>query len=756
MPTRSLAFWAGIVWIQNCVALPSPAQLSLIALIAILAFCFRAWPILCLCLGLVWASLFGIARLSDRLPAQMIQKELKVEGYISSLPHRHPHHQSFDFVVLTPDGDFPHKLRLNWYNSPPIEAGQSWQLTVKLKPPHGTLNPAGFDYETWLFANGFDATGYVSASKAIEQPMSISLQQWISRWRQDLAKRIDFALPEGQQTAIIKALTLGSQNGISQAQWQLYQQTGLIHLIVISGSHISLIAGLVFVLFRQAWTRAGFMGIPGYLPAAIVSWLAGLSYGALAGFSIPTLRAVVMFSVLMLAMIWQRHTGAWQVFKTSVTAVLLIDPPAVLQTGFWLSFLAIALLIHISHGRLGKSSNWRQTTFDHFASSFGLTPLLLLYFQQISLIAPLANAIAIPLLGLFIVPVALAALVLLYLLPGLASYLLAFCDSLLVYLETVLQWMLQIPHAYLNLPQPSLYAALAAGFGVLLITTPKGFPGRYLAVFCFAPALFLEFARPEFAEIKMNVLDVGQGLAIVIATQNHTLVYDTGSHMPDGLDMGNAVVLPYLYQQGVNKLDYLIISHGDNDHSGGAESIMQHLEVSDILSSDPRWAESEQGRYCQTGQHWQWDGVDFTILSPPPTAFEKENNNSCVLQIRTQGQSLLLTGDIEQETENWLGEHFSNLVSSQILLSPHHGSKTSSSKAFISLVQPELTIISSGYLNRFHFPHPSVLAIYREFSGNYLNTATSGAIELKTKQDSFSFTTQREQRKNYWRYLAPP
>ena len=756
MPTRSLAFWAGIVWIQNCVALPSVLQLSLIALLAILSIRFSAWPILCLCLGLIWASLFGIDRLSDRLPTQLIQKELKVEGYINSLPHRHPHHHSFDFVVQTPDRYFPHKLRLNWYNAPPIEAGQSWQLTVKLKPPHGTLNPAGFDYETWLFANGFDATGYVSASKAVEQPLSISLQQWISRWRQDLAKRIDFALPEGQQTAIIKALTLGSQNGISQAQWQLYQQTGLIHLIVISGSHISLIAGLVFVLFRQAWNRAGFMGIPAYLPAAIVSWLAGFSYGALAGFSIPTLRAVVMFTILMLAMIWQRHTSAWQVFKTSVTAVLLIDPPAVLQTGFWLSFLAIALLIHISHGRLGKSSNWRQTTFDHFASSFGLTPLLLLYFQQVSLIAPLANAIAIPLLGLFIVPVALAALILLYLLPGLASYLLAFCDSLLVYLETVLQWMLQIPHAYLNLPQPSLYAALAAGFGVLLITSPKGFPGRYLAVFCFAPALFLEFSRPAFAEIKMNVLDVGQGLAIIIATQNHTLVYDTGSHMPDGLDMGNAVVLPYLYQQGVNKLDYLIISHGDNDHSGGAESIMQHLKVSDILSSDPRWAESEQGRYCQTGQHWQWDGVDFTILSPPPTAFEKENNNSCVLQIQTQGQSLLLTGDIEQETENWLGEHFGNLLRSQILLSPHHGSKTSSSKAFISWVQPELTIISSGYLNRFHFPHPSVVAIYQEFSGSYLNTATSGAIELKTRQDGFSFTTQREQRKNYWRYLAPP
>ena len=756
MPTRSLAFWSGIVWIQNCVALPSLTQLSLIALIGILAIAFRTWPILLLCLGLIWASLFGIKRLADRLPPQLIQQEIKVDGYISSLPQQHAHHQSFDFVVLKPTDNFPHKLRLNWYDPPLIEAGQSWQLTVKFKPPHGTLNPAGFDYETWLFANGFDASGYVKSSVLVEHESHLSLHQWISRWRQDLAKRIDSALPNGQQNAIIKALTLGSQNGISQEQWQIYQQTGLIHLIVISGSHISLIAGLVFVLFRKLWVRSGCMGVSANLPAAIVSWLAGLTYGALAGFSIPTLRAVVMLSILMLALIWQRHISAWQVFKLAVTGVLLIEPSSVLQTGFWLSFLAVALLIHITHGRLGKASGWRIMVFNHVASSFGLSPLLLLYFQQVSLVAPLANAVAIPLLGFIIVPVALTAVVLLYLLPGLASYLLGFCDSLLVYLESLMHWLLKIPHASLNLPQPSLFAAIVAGFGVLLLTTPKGFPSRQLAIFCFAPVLFLKFSRPGFAEIKMHVLDVGQGLAIVITTQNHTLVYDTGSRMPDGLDMGNAVVLPYLYQQGVNKLDYLIVSHGDNDHSGGAESIVKHLPVSDILSSDPRWAESEQGRYCQTGQNWDWDGVQFNILSPPATAFDKENNNSCVLQIHTQGNSLLLTGDIEQEAENWLSAHFGNQLHSRILLSPHHGSKTSSTEALISQVKPELTIISSGYLNRFHFPHPTVLARYQQFASAYLNTATTGAIELTTRQDSFSMTTQREQRKNYWRYLDSP
>lgn len=752
MPSKSLAFWAGIVWIQNCVALPSSSQLSLLTFIGILSATLRAWPVLCLCLGLLWASLFGIERLADRVPSALIQKELTVQGYISSLPQQHPHHQSFDFVALIPDGDFPHKLRLNWYNPPPIEAGQSWQLTVKLKPPHGTLNPAGFDYETWLFANGFDATGYVSASNLLENQSTLNPKQWISRWRQDLAKRIDSALPDGKQNAIIKALTLGSQNGISQTQWQLYQQTGLIHLIVISGSHISLIAGLVFVLLRKAWLRTGFMAVPAHLPAAIGSWLAGLIYGALAGFSIPTLRAVVMLSILMLAVIWQRHTSAWQVFKTAVTGVLVIDPPAVLQTGFWLSFLAVALLIHIAQGRLGKTSNWREIVFNHFASSFGLTPLLLLYFQQLSLVAPLANAIAIPLLGMIIVPVALIALVLLYLLPDLASYLLIACDSLLVYLELVMQWILQIPHAYLNLPQPGFYAAIGAGLGVLLLTTPKGFPGRHLAVCYFAPVFFLDFARPAYAEVKMNVLDVGQGLAIVITTQNHSLVYDTGSHMPDGLDMGNAVVLPYLYQQGVNKLDKLIISHGDNDHSGGAESILQHLPVADVLSSDPRWAELEHGRYCQTGQHWQWDGVDFSLLSPPPKPFAKENNNSCVLQIQTKGQSILLTGDIEQEAENWLSEQFKDQLHHQILLSPHHGSKTSSTETFLTQVQPELTIISSGYLNRFHFPHPSVIARYQQFASRYLNTATSGAIELETQADNFSFKTERQLHKNYWRY----
>lgn len=752
MPSRSLAFWAGIIWIQNCVALVSDQQLGLLVLIAVSSWKYRAWPLCCLCLGLIWASLFGIQRMADRIPPALIQKELSVEGYISSLPQQHPHHQSFDFVVRIPDGHFPHKLRLNWYNAPPLEAGQSWQLKVKLKPPHGTLNPAGFDYETWLFANGFDATGYVSASNLPDDQSTLNLQQWISRWRNDLAKRIDLALPEGQQNAIIKALTLGSQNGITQRQWQLYQQTGLIHLIVISGSHISLIAGLVFVLVRKAWVRIGLMAVPSHLPAAIFSWLAGLIYGALAGFSIPTLRAVVMLSILMLALVWQRHTSAWQIFKTAVTGVLIIDPPAVLQTGFWLSFLAVALLIHLAHGRLGKTSNWREFIFNHFASSFGLSPLLLVYFQQLSLVTPLANAIAIPVLGIIIVPVALIALILLYLLPGLAHYLLMACDSLLVYLELVMQWMVQIPHAYLNLPQPGFYAAIGAGLGVLLLTTAKGFPGKQLALCYFAPVFFVNFSRPAYAEIKMNVLDVGQGLAIVIATQNHTLVYDTGSHMPDGLDMGHAVVLPYLYQQAVNKLDYLIISHGDNDHSGGAASILENLPVSKVLSSDPRWAETEHGSYCQTGQNWQWDGVEFTFLSPPSPAFIKENNNSCVLQIKTNGQNILLTGDIEQEAETWLSEQFRGLLRHQILLVPHHGSKTSSTEAFLAQVQPELSIISSGYLNRFHFPHPSVVARYQQFASRSLNTATSGAIELETHGDRLSVQTQRQQQKNYWRY----
>jgi competence protein ComEC len=754
MPS-SLAFWAGISWIQNCVALASFEQLGLLILVAISSWKYRAWPLCCLCLGLVWASLFGIERMANRLPSTLIQKEISVQGYISSLPQQHPHHQSFDFIVLIPDGRFPHKLRLNWYKAPPLEAGQSWQLSVKLKPPHGTLNPAGFDYETWLFANGFDATGYVSASKRLDNQSTFNPQQWISRWRNDLAKRIDLALPEGQQNAIIKALTLGSQNGISQSQWQLYQQTGLIHLIVISGSHISLIAGLVFVLVRKVWVRTGLMAVPSHLPAAIFSWLAGMIYGALAGFSIPTLRAVVMLSIIMLALVWQRNTHTWEIFKTAVTGVLVIDPPAVLQTGFWLSFLAVALLIHLAHGRLGKTSNWREFIFNHFASSFGLTPLLLVYFQQLSLVTPLANAIAIPLLGIIIVPVALIALILLYLLPELAHYLLMACDSLLVYLELVMQWMVQIPHAYLNLPQPSFYAAIGAGLGVLLLTTAKGFPGKQFAIGYFAPIFFLNLARPAYAEIKMTVLDVGQGLAIVIATQNHTLVYDTGSHMPDGLDMGNAVVLPYLYQQGVNKLDYLIISHGDNDHSGGAASIFEHLPVSDVLSSNARWAESERGRYCQSGQSWQWDGVEFSLLSPPATAFIKENNNSCVLQIRTHGQSILLTGDIEQEAENGLSEQFRGQLHHHILLAPHHGSKTSSTETFLAQVQPELTIVSSGYLNRFHFPHPSVVARYQHVGSRYLNTATSGAIALETDENRFSVQTQRQQQKHYWRPQDP-
>lgn len=752
---NSLAFWTGIFWLQHATDLPNGLTLAFLLFLSLCCAWHKAWPVSSLCLGLIWASLFSQIRLGNQLPTEHIQQKISIEGYISSLPQQHPHHQSFDFVVRTPENHFPQKLRLNWYDAPPLAAGQSWTLSVKLKPPHGTLNPASFDYEAWLFANGFDATGYVTTGDPAKSEQTLfSIQQWLCRWRQDLSDRIDHALPASPQTPIIKALTIGSQNGISQTQWQLYQQTGLIHLIVISGSHITLIAGLAFSITRKIWLASGWMRIPALWPAALASWLTGLLYGSIAGLTIPTLRAVLMLSIILLAKLWQRHSSPWRLFSAAVTGVLLIEPTAVLQSGFWLSFLAVALLIHLHDGRLGKPDTWQEWVFAHCASSLALSPLLLLFFQQLSLIAPVANAIAIPLLGLFVIPLALISVLLLYITPDLASYLLQVCDFLLSQLETSMSWLANFAWSSLNLSQPPFYAVLYAGLGIYLLTAVRGFPGRHMAVFMFTPLVFLHVQRPNFAEVTLTLLDVGQGLATLISTQHHHLVFDTGSRSPDGLDMGAAVVLPAIYQQGIKSLDTLIISHGDNDHSGGGQSLSEQLKIDRILSSDPTWAERPTAEYCQTGQQWHWDGVEFRILAPPATGFIKENNNSCVLQITTTGQHLLLTGDIEAEAEQWLVEQFGSALASTVLIVPHHGSKTSSTQAFLDQVQPTLSLVSSGYLNRFHFPHPTVSQRYHAIGSRYLNTADSGAIYIHTQDKDLSVTTERQKHRHYWRRSA--
>lgn len=752
MPLASLFLLLGITLVQQLASLPQPPLLIGLILGAVFLAWRRHWPLVFFLSGIVWASIFANWQLGERLPASAINQELIVEGYISSLPQQQGQRHSFDFVVTQPDQQFPDKIRLNWYQAEvDLAAGQHWRLPVKLKPPHGRLNPGGFDYEAWLFANRIGANGYVRNKPAPQAlPESFALGRFFASCRQKIADRIDQALPNGQQLGLIKALSIGSQTSISQSQWQVFRITGVIHLVVISGSHISLIAGLVFLWVRRFWARTGILSLAPHSMAAIASWLSAILYAGLAGFNIPSLRALLMLSITLAALVWQRHNSSLHVLALALISILLFDPLAVLTVGFWLSFAAIALLIYLASGRLKLSHNWKTAASSQLLITLGLTPLLIMFFQQFSLIAPVANWIAVPIVGIIVVPLLLIAVGLLFCWPTLGELLLKLCDQLLQVLYWLLSQLAGLPLANLNTLDPPWYVAILAITGILLILSPKGFPCRYLSPVFFLPLILLEAPRPEPGEVWLSLLDVGQGLATVVQTHQHSLVFDTGAKYADYSDMGDSVLLPFLHHQGLSSLDQLIISHADNDHSGGANTILNALPVNQISSSAWPWAELTNGHYCEAEQSWTWDQVQFQILSPPNTHFNSENDNSCVLKISNKQQQFLLTGDIETSAEAWLVKQYGSQLQSSVLIAPHHGSKTSSSFDFLQQVKPQLILIPAGYLNRFKFPHPQVLKRYQQIGSTWLSTAKEGAIEVKTEGLNLQVIRQRKQKQRYW------
>ncbi|MCQ8115882.1 DNA internalization-related competence protein ComEC/Rec2 [Methylomonas rosea] len=757
MNATSLLFLAGIVAVQQFSRLPGKFEFIGLAVSCLLLLYRRNWQIFALLAGVLWASLYGSWRLSQQLPDAYQNREIKVQGYIASLPQQQEQRTNFDFIVTAPSGDFPDKIRLSWYYPKlTLAAGQSWEIYVKQRKPHGRLNPGGFDFEAWLFANHIGATGYVR-EKPTPQLTSISpsIGQYFAQWRQAIADRLDAALPGSAQLGIIKALTIGSQNAITQQQWQVFRITGVVHLIVISGSHISLVAGLIYLWTRRLWAWTGVLAISPQRAAALCAWLAAVFYAGLAGYSVPTLRAVIMLSVALAAIAWQRNTAPMRILLLALLAVLLFDPSAVLSVGFWLSFVAVALLIYVSAGRLGRPSYWREAGGAQLATAVGLSPLLIVFFQQVSLISPVANWLAVPVIGILIVPPALLAVVLLFIWPALAALLLQLLDYMLQGLWWVLSYMAELPLASIYCLPPPWYAVGLAAIGVLLLLAPSGFPCRYISPVLFLPLIFVQVEKPKPGEVWLTVLDVGQGLAAVVQTAEHTLVFDTGARYSEYADIGDSVVLPFLREQGIAKVDSLVISHGDNDHSGGAESILAELPVDKVVSSVPEWAAREYGEDCRTGQTWRWDEVTFKILSPPESGFIGDNDNSCVLQVNSTRQRFLLTGDIEQAAETWLVREYGDELASDVLLAPHHGSKTSSSHALLEKVNPALIVIPAGYQNRFGFPHRQIIERYNQLGIAWLNTAEQGAISVHSGPERIQSIAERAKRQRYWRTPVP-
>jgi len=750
MIVSALSFLSGLLVVQQFSALPGSQWLIVVTVSAGIMAWLRYWRWLFFVTGVLWAIVFAMVRLSDRLPESLEGINIPVKGLIVDLPEQDERQTRFDFIVTESAQKLPSKLRLSWYYpDQAIKAGQYWSFTIKLKRPHGSLNPGGFDYERWLFTQGIGAAGYVRPDS---KPVLLGRDSaWtnISVWRQRITDRLSFLLSESPSLGLIKALTIGDGNGITQQQWDVFRKTGTTHLVVISGSHVGLIAGLAYFLVLKVWAWTGLLRWSPQRVAAVAAMLVAVFYAGLAGFSVPAQRAVIMLAVVMLAIILQRNTRPFNTLAVALFAVLAFDPLAVLAVGFWLSFLAVSLIIYVVAGRLSKSGYMLEGIKINWATSVGLSPLLLFFFQQVSLISPLANFIAVPVISLLAVPLSLLAVVLMFGFPLLASKLFMVVDTALQGLWWLLVRLAELPLATISHAQPSVWALVFALPGVLLLLAPRGMPARWLSLIMFLPLVFTPANKPKAGSINMTLLDVGQGLSVVVQTENHWLVYDTGAKFSAESDMGRSVVLPFLRRQGADKIDRLIISHGDNDHIGGALSLMHGMPTEQVLTSVPQQLSDYSPLMCEAGQSWSWDNVTFTLLSPQHP-FVSDNDNSCVLKIESEQGAVLLTSDIEMAAESWLVETYGNHLKAKVLISPHHGSKTSSTYEFLQAVQPVYVLIPAGYRNQFGHPHQEVLDRYQQIKAQWLNTADSGAISLGVKDGLWQVQSLRDTESKYW------
>jgi len=774
-----IAFVIGVACLQQQAALPSLSWAALL-LLTPLVFFIRASMVqrgillvAALAAGYFWAAGFAAWRLADALPEAWEGRDIQVIGVVSALPQFTERGVRFEFdveQVITPDAHVPRHIQLVWFaraadaeeegallNPGRLHAGERWQFVLRLKRPHGSANPYGFDYEAWLLEQNIRATGYVR-----KDPVNFRLNQLvlrpgylIERVRDSVAQRLKRVLQDGAYSNVLTALAIGDQHAIPQSQWRIFLRTGVNHLISISGLHVTLFSSLIFMLVQALWRRSAraTQWLPARKAAVIFGVAAALAYALVTGFAVPAQRTLYMLAIVAAALWFDRLSSPSRVLALALLVVLLLDPWAVLAPGFWLSFGAVGVIFYIVSQRIGIEKPWVQALRVQGAVTLGLVPTMLLLFQQVSIVSPFANAIAIPVVSYLIVPLALLGAFL----P--LDFPLHLAHELMAQLMRLLEWFSQVPDAIWQQHAPSLWAVIIAVAGVAWMLAPRGFPARWFGL-CLLLPMFLWTPTPVPAgSLKLTVLDVGQGLALVVRTQQHALVYDTGARFSSEVDAGARTVLPYLRASGIRALDGLVVSHADNDHSGGALSVLDGVPVSWLLSSlpvgHPILQRGVPGMTCSAGQHWVWDGVVFEILHPRLESYgekHKSNDRGCVLRIVAGQHVLLLPADIEAKSERELLERDIGALRAEVLIVPHHGSRTSSTPEFVAAVQPNVAVFTVGYRNRFHHPRPEVVERYRALHAQLLQSDDLGAIEITVPNNgAIAIAAYRKQNPRYWR-----
>lgn len=763
MRVCALAFLAGILLVQHApVLMPLWAACFLVPVVMLVWFRPQYLPLAVLVFGYFWATWQAGVLLSQSVPSELEGRDVQVAGQILDIPVRIDRTTRFHFSVRDAvwqgqNVDLPQKVLLRFYHTRETDSlrfgsGENWKFTVRLKRPHGFQNPGGFDYEATLFRQGVRATGYVRARPLPQRVASEGAAEFnLAGERQWLEDQIRQRIADQSLAGMIVALANGNRNYLSDDQWQRLRVTGTNHLVAISGLHIGLVAGLIYFLVRHLWSLSVRLTLlwPSQKAAAVAALLAAVVYSAMAGFSVPTQRALSMLAIVMLAVITQRHLGLSTLLASALIVVLLVDPLSAMEFGFWLSFCAVAVIAYALQDRKQKNG-LKQLAWVQWAVSVGLVPLMIVFFQTLSLTAPLANFIAVPLYSFLIVPLVLLGSLAIYVFPAWESNLLlnaaAWCiESCQWILDRIIEYG---PSSWI-LPDPPLWAFICGVIGIFLLLAPRAWPGRWLGLIWISPLFLIEPARPGTDEVWLTLLDVGQGLAAVVRTRERTLVFDTGPRFSDRFDTGSAVVLPYLRSQGVKRIDELLVSHGDNDHIGGAKSVMAGIPVSRVRSSVPD--RFEDATPCQAGQDWNWNGVRFSILHPRKgDSYASDNNGSCVLKVISRFGAVLLPGDIEADAEHILVSHYREKLGADVMVVPHHGSKTSSTIELLDAVKPDTVLIPSGYRNRYRHPHPSVEKRYQERGINMRTSPQSGAIEIRMTRQGRTISAYRVENRRYW------
>jgi len=774
LPLSALAFLAGTVVLFSLPSLDLVWSVAgILPVVLTLLLFLQKWrlPVLFFLAGLGWAAFLADHQLSKSLPQELSGKNIVVEGFVEDLPVREGRVVRFNFNVFHSERaggrQIRGRIRVSDYRRESInpQPGEAWRLLLRVKQPHGFANPAGFDYEKWLFSQRIIATAYIRKNKAKLTKINHRLPDQdrsaiIDRMRLQLAVQIKSSLEDSSFRGIITALASGDRRAITSQQWSVLQTTGTSHLMAISGLHVGLVAGIAFFLFRFLFSAVPHLPlfVPSHKAAAVVAMLCAAFYSLMAGFSLPTQRALLMLTVLMIAGILQRRVRVLDILSLTLLLVLILDPLSILSAGFWLSFTAVAMILFILKQR-NHRNNWKESSAARAVNmqwklSLMMAPVTLLFFQQIPLSGPVANLVAIPVVAFLIVPlVLLASLSFLLFGAGFVEYnLYRLADSILQLLWTLLELLARTTESLPLFVEHSATAFSGLAFTVVVLMLPAGLKLRKLALVGLLAFLFPLDSQLREGEFRMILLDVGQGLSAVIMTGRHALVFDTGARFSKRFNAGDAVVLPVLKSLSINRLDTLIVSHGDNDHAGGARKVLAGVEVKQVISNEMLFDTDTDIDVipCRAGLQWQWEGVSFRILHPGSDGNTAGNNASCVLHVQSSFASILLPADIEKEAEKEIISRYPDTLRSNILVAGHHGSNTSSSDDFINTVSPGLVLFPAGWMNRYHHPAKKVLHRLTTRKIKSMVTGKCGAITVEVAESGVSARSWRQLYRKIW------